>query len=134
MSNLAVVRKALDAIAAGDLEAVMACLTDDVVFEFPYSDGGTALDKAGAGRTIGYIIKTFPQRSFEISQPYELATGDGLVVEYSSEFRSAVGDVDYQNRYVAIFRFRNGLVSLWREYANPVPFENALAAIKAARS
>jgi ketosteroid isomerase-like protein len=130
---MAVVQKALDAIAAGELDAVMACLTDDVVFEFPYGDGGTVLDKAGACRTIGFIIKTFAQRSFEIVEVYEPAGSDRLLVEYRSQFRSAVGDVDYANRYMAVFTFRDGLISLWREYADPVAFEQALAAIKAAQ-
>ncbi|HYH49409.1 MAG TPA: nuclear transport factor 2 family protein [Acidimicrobiia bacterium] len=132
MSNVAIVQKALDAIAAGDLDAVMTCLTDDVVFEFPYTDGGTVLDKAGAARTIGFIITTFSARTFHVEEVYDPATPDRVVLEYSSRMRSAVGDVEYSNRYVAIFVFRDGLISLWREYANPLPFFNALAAIKAA--
>ena len=132
MSHLAVVRKALDAIAAGDLAGVLQCLTDDVVFEFPYADDGTVLDKAGVERTIGTIIKTFSRRSFEILEVHELATEDGLIVEYRSKFRSAVGAVDYTNRYVAVLGFRDGQVALWREYADPVPFNRALADIRAA--
>lgn len=132
MNNVAVVQKALDAIAAGDLGGVMDILTDDVAFEFPYADGGTVLDKAGAERTIGYIINTFSQRSFEVVEVYEPVAGDRLVVEYRSRFRSAAGDVDYANRYVAVFAFRHGAISFWREYADPIAFQRAVEAVKAA--
>lgn len=131
MGNIAVVHKALDAIAAGELGAVMDCLAEDVVFEFPYADGGTVVDRAGAERTIGYIIRTFARRSFEVVEVYEPTVGDRLVVEYRSAFRSAVGAVDYQNRYVAVFAFRDGAITLWREYADPIAFQRAVEAIKA---
>lgn len=131
MSNIAAVHRALDAIAAGDLAGVMRCLADEVVFEFPYSENGTVLDKAGSERIIGFVIRTFTTRTFEVTGVHEVVAPDQLVIEYRSEFRADAG-VDYDNSYVAIFEFRHGLITRWREYANPIPFARAMAAIQAA--
>jgi ketosteroid isomerase-like protein len=131
VGHLALVREAIDAIAAGDLDAVLGCLADDVVFEFPYAAGSQVLDRAGVRDVMAFVIRTFPTRRFQVDGVFELADPDGLIVEYSSEFATAGGDVHYANRYVAIFQFRDGLIRRWREYANPVPFERALAAVRA---
>ena len=130
-----VVRRALDAAEAGDGEAYLACLADDVVVEVPYAaaESGTRLDKAGiAGLMTGLIFKTFATRSFIIDRAMATADGATLAIEYHSEMRSRVGDVAYNNRYVGVFEFRDGLITLWREYANPLTFEAAMAAIKGA--
>jgi ketosteroid isomerase-like protein len=128
VSNLAVAEKAVAAIAAGDADALAALLADDAVFEFPYANGRPSYDKAGALGVIGFLIRTFPMRRFSVDRVFELADPDGLVIEYSSDF--GAGAVRYANHYVAILRFRAGLVTLWREYANPVPFERAVAALR----
>lgn len=134
---VAVVRRALDAAEVGDAEAYLACLADDVVVELPYAtaEGGPRLDKAGIGGMMtGVIFKRFATRSFTIDRAFTTADGTTLAIEYHSQMRSRVGDVAYNNRYVGVFEFRDGLISVWREYANPLTFEAAMAAIKAASS
>ena len=130
MSNLGLVRKVLDAFAAGDLPTLMTHLADDVVFEFPYSHEGAALDRAAAHDLIGFVIRTFDDRTIALDRVYEPTNSDGLIIEYSSHFHATAGDVNYENRYVAFFEFRDGLISRWREYANPLPFEAAMKALR----
>lgn len=131
MSHLPLVQKVLDAFAAGDLDTLMDCLADDVVFEFPYSNEGDVIDKAAAGNLIGFVVRTFDRRAISIDRVYELAHDDGLILEYSSQFEATRVGVAYQNRYVAIFEFRDGLITRWREYANPLAFREAMAALEA---
>lgn len=130
--QLAVIRRALDAVEAGDVDGYLACLADDVVVDLPYAESGIKLDKAGIGRMIGFLVKTFATRSFGIEQVYVADDGPSLAIEYHSLMRSRIGDVDYANCYVGVFEFRDGLVTLWREYANPVAFDRAMEAIKMA--
>ena len=129
---VAVVRRALDASEAGDGEAYLACLADDVVIDLPYAnaEGGQRLDKAGITHLMGFVFKTFPTRSFAIDSAYTTPDGAALAIEYRSEMRSGVGDVEYNNRYVGVFEFRDGLITLWREYANPLIFEAAMADLR----
>ncbi|HVW34284.1 MAG TPA: nuclear transport factor 2 family protein [Acidimicrobiia bacterium] len=135
--QVAVVRRALDAGEAGDADAYLACLADDVVLELPYAsaEGGTRLDKAGIARMVtGVVFRNFATRSFSIDRVFGTDDGTALAIEYGSELVSRVGDGHYENRYVGVFEFRAGLITRWREYANPLTFAAAMAAVKKAAS
>ncbi|MCA1846364.1 MAG: nuclear transport factor 2 family protein [Actinobacteria bacterium] len=128
MTGEALVRSALEAIEQGDLEAFLACLDDDLVLEIPYTDGAPT-DKQGLAGLIGYLLKTFATRTFGVDAVHPVAGADQLVIEYHSDFAAHVDGIRYTNRYVGIFDFRDGLISRWVEYANPVPFNEVMEAI-----
>ena len=130
--HVALIRRAVDAVVARDIEGYQACLHDDFTIELPYAGSQGVTTKAGLVKLIGFLLHTFAEISFSIDRVHELADPNGLIIEYSSEARAFVGDIRYANRYVGIFEFRDGLISRWVEYANPVPFTEAMAALQAA--
>src|SRR5437867_2719573 len=132
MDHVGLFHTALDAIAAGDLDALSGCLAGDVIFEFPYAAGSPVLDKGGAFDVIRFVVRTFATRRFSVDRVFDLTDPDDLVVEYSSQFHSPAAGVRYANRYVAILEFRAGRITRWREYADPVAFQRALQAIQEA--
>jgi ketosteroid isomerase-like protein len=128
LTGQTLIRSALDAVERADVDGFMACLHDELVLEIPYTDGAPT-DKAGLGGLIRFLLKTFATLRFELDTVYPVADSEQLVIEYHSDFAAKVDGVRYANRYVGIFDFRDGLISRWVEYANPVPFERVMEAI-----
>jgi uncharacterized protein len=53
-----------------------------------------------------------------VLETYDLLDPDALIVEYRCDTHRRETGVPYQNKYIAVVRFRDGLVSFWREYLN----------------
>ena len=119
--NLDVVRRAFAGIAAGDASQMLdGNYTDDVVIEFPYASPPTRIETLEAARA--YLEKAFEVFRFrlEITDVYEGLDPDLLVLEFTSEGRMLSTGAPYGNRYIAVYRFRDGRISHQREFYNPV--------------
>jgi ketosteroid isomerase-like protein len=64
-------------------------------------------------------MSAFDPYRYAVAQVYELLDPEVLIAEYSSDSRLLASGALYRNQYLGIFRFRDGLVSHWREYLNP---------------
>ena len=61
----------------------------------------------------------FTSFKFEIANLYDIPDRDTVIFEMDSEGVFAINGAPYANRYIMIFGFREGKLSLWREYYNP---------------
>ena len=52
---------------------------------------------------------------------------DGLVARYDGDCVGRDKDVRYANRYIGVFAFRNGKMTLWCEYDNPLLTQASIA-------
>ncbi len=125
--NLDAVHRAFAAIADGDAEAMMENYTDDVVFEFPFSDPPARIE----GRTVmrEYLRGAFSglRFSLEITAIHETTDPDQTVIEMVSSGRILSNDNPYANRYISVYWFRDGAISHVREFLNPTLYAKALA-------
>ena len=122
------VRRFFRAIAMGDMDALSAVITDDMVYEFPLSETGSTAPggfRRYAGKaavlalwagTSGAGIKASPPEEVELTVT---ADGGRIVIEQRGNMVMADGR-EYRNRYVFRFDIRDGLVSHVKEYFNPV--------------
>jgi ketosteroid isomerase-like protein len=125
--NLAAVRTAFAAVGAGDLDGQLAAYTDDVVLEMPFADPPARVTgKADIRARLEPALRTF-RFTLSITDIYDCADPDTLILEYESDGVVTTTGKEYHNRYVGIFRFRAGLICFQREYYNPVPAQRALA-------
>jgi ketosteroid isomerase-like protein len=105
-----------------DLDRLLA---DDVVFDVAYYPVGGLGDNPTVGREAvtsmftDVVAKLFDPFEFAVVETYLGAEPDVVIVEYTSHGTARSTGRDYSNRYVGVFRIRDGKVQLWREYHNP---------------
>jgi len=121
-SNRAVVEEVIATISAGRFERLADYVTDDLVFELPY--GPEFLPNPIVGREPWnqmqlMTFKLFRSFTLELVEVHECLDPDELIAEYRSDAVVARNDNAYVNRYIGVFRFRNGKICAWREYHNP---------------
>ena len=108
--NRAAVERAFAAVADGDADRQVEGYTDDVVVEFPYADPPARLEGKEALRARLRAAFETIRLSLTITAVHDLLDPDALVVEF---------DNDRGDPYIAVFGFRDGLISAQREYYRP---------------
>ena len=118
-SNQEILRSVFDSM--GDADAVVAHYTDDYVLELPYAhpDG---LDRTEGREAVRQrLVQGFKVFRFtlHITEIHLCADPDLLIAEYTSQGEVIPTGRPYSNRYIGLWRFRDGKVCFTREYLNP---------------
>jgi ketosteroid isomerase-like protein len=122
------VKAFLKAIAARDMASLAAAVTEDVIYELPFSESGsTEMGRfrryVGAPAVVDFWsgMSTSGIKSESPEDVELLINGDGtrVFIEQRGNMTMPNGK-HYQNRYVFRFVIREGRVSHVREYLNPV--------------
>src|ERR1700761_1820437 len=116
------------AVATKDTAALAASITEDAVYEFPFSESGsTEPDQCrryvGAAEVIAFWTATSADGPKSLGpEDVELSiTADGSRVFIEQRGNMVLSDGrSYRNRYVFRFAIRDGRVCHVREYFNPV--------------
>ena len=126
--HLDVIGRAFDAIAAGDADALVTNYTEDYFLELPYADPPKVV--VGREEVREYLRAAFGVFRFRlfIDEVFPTADPDMVVVEYTSEGEVVATGAPYENRYVGLFWFREGLICRLREYYNPLLSARSLSA------
>lgn len=117
-----IVRSLFAAVSAGEYERLGEFMADDLVFELPYGpsflperfDGFELWDQMQ--RTTFAMFESFVET---LDTVYAVEGSDTLVCEYRSRAIVKATSKEYTNRYIGVFRFRDGKIVFWREYHNP---------------
>jgi ketosteroid isomerase-like protein len=120
--NEATVRAVLALITAGEYEALAGHVTEDLHFELPYAAPPIPGELHGRDMWDTMQRQTFALFSSFRNEPrafYPSTDPNVLVAEYESDAVVKRNGKAYRNRYVGIFRFRDGRICAWREYHNP---------------
>lgn len=125
-TNLEILQSVFESM--GDADAVVAHYTDDYVMELPYAHPDkpdrTEGKEAVRQRLVG-AFKVF-RFSLHITEVYPCVDPDLLIAEYTSEGEVIPTGRRYSNRYIGLWRFRDGKVCFTREYLNPEAAKVAL--------
>jgi ketosteroid isomerase-like protein len=119
-SDLDVVRHAIDAMGALDIDTVFDLLADEFVLELPFrGDGGPRRMEGDAARAFMRALpKLLTEMPFhDVVVHGALPTGE-IVAEYRSEGITSAGR-DYSNTYVAFLTVAEGRITRWREFFDP---------------
>ena len=120
--NRATVEKAFGLLSQQRHKEIAELITDDIDFELPYGPGQKPLVVRGSKPWMALNDATWPafaRFSLAITNVYELADPDMLIVEYQSDGEVRATGKPYRNRYLGVFRFRSGRICAWREFHNP---------------
>jgi steroid delta-isomerase-like uncharacterized protein len=98
-----------------DLEAVMALMSDDCLFEntTPLPDGAQHKGKAAVQAAFEAFFQSSPQAHFDIEEVF--VAGDRCVARWVYHWRSADGQPGHV-RGVDLFRLRDGKIVEKRSY------------------
>jgi uncharacterized protein len=121
-TNRATVEKAFQILSAMRHRELAPLITEDIDFELPYGPGQKALAVRGSAKWLALNDATWPAFSrFAIGATrfHDLADPDALIVEYASDGQVRATGKPYLNRYIGVFRFRDGRICEWREFHNP---------------
>ncbi len=130
-ANHAAMVEALKRLGTQDFQGACALLSEDVVCDWPYRPtpetpeeirGRDAMEAFFSGGMLA-----FDPYDYEITAVFDLVDPNQLIAEYRSNSRFKPSGVPYRNKYLGIFHFRDGLISYWREYINPVIVAETLA-------
>ncbi len=114
----------LEALGRKDWDAGFACMTDDVLCDWPYLPIPEMSHEMRGRDTIREFFRIgqepFAGLNYRIEQIHEQLDPSMLIAEYSSDSQHIASGIPYRNKYLGILRFRNGLVSYWREYIDPL--------------
>ncbi len=120
--NRRVVEQAFGLLSQMRHRELAPLVSEDIDFELPYGPGQKALAVKGSARWLALNDATWPafsRFSLAITAVHELLDPDALIVEYESDGQVRATGKPYRNRYLGIFRFRDGRICAWREFHNP---------------
>ena len=126
--NLAAVQGAVAAINAGDAAGQMTHYTDDLLLEFPFADPPKRLEsKAVVEPYLTTALGLFTL-DLQVVEIHETTDPDELIVEAAATGTYTPNGAPYENRYVIVYGFRDGLICRQREYYNPLAAQRSAAA------
>src|SRR3954469_16886050 len=129
-ANLAVVRRYIDAINAWDFDTMRSLLARDAVFEMPYAPEGFERRIVGGDKIIAFV-ETIPaiidaENLHDVRlETYNSDPGE-IVAEYRSDMVIKPHGAEYRNEYVSRFTVRDGQITRFAEYYDPIRLVVAL--------
>jgi uncharacterized protein len=119
-ANKQTLRRAMDGISALDLDAVLGELHEEVRFELPYEAAVPDSGQDGIRDLLGSMFVMFGKFTLTLTDIYDLLDPNMLVARYRGDALGREKPVVYQNDYIGVFAFRDGKITLWREFDNPM--------------
>lgn len=118
------------ATASGDLQAIVDLCADDVVFEFPFAPPGRPAGVRGK-EPLGRYLAAAPARvqfdglsNFETHQTVD---PDVAVIEMTATGTIKDTGEPYEQSYVVVLTAREGRITRYRDYWNPLKALQAAA-------
>jgi uncharacterized protein len=133
----AILRKTLGDRLAPNAEDLLAICAEDVVFEFPFSPAGGIHRLEGKQALSAYLprlSRLIRIDSLQAKAVYRSTDPDTTIIEMEARGAGIATGTPYDQRYISVVRTRDGRVSHYRDYWNPlilleaVGGEQALAA------
>jgi uncharacterized protein len=98
-------------------------MTDDVSFEFPFAlpDGIRVLDgKAALAAYLPNVGRLFAIEALNLQRSIIAGDGTAAVLEFSARAYAKETGARYDQSYISVVDLRDGLISRYRDYWNPL--------------
>jgi ketosteroid isomerase-like protein len=111
---------ALAAMQAGDVPALLAQCTDDIVFEFPFAPAGRPARVTGKDALGEYMTPIFGRAAFERADlvTHQTVDHDVVVIEMTAFGHTHAGE-PFTRPYIMVLTVRDGLIARYRDYWAP---------------
>jgi ketosteroid isomerase-like protein len=128
--NMDVASRYIDAINRWDFETMRELLAEDAVFEMPFAPDGFERKFVGRENILAFVA-TVPdfidaENLHDVRlQTYHADPGE-VVAEYKSDMVLKPTGLEYRNEYVSRFTVRDGRITRFAEYYDPIRLVVAL--------
>jgi uncharacterized protein len=124
-ANMDLVRRYIDGINAWDFDGMREMLAEDFVFEQMYSPPGMRRLFEGREELLEFqktFVDTIKTENLHDVWLETLHSDPGEVLAiYRSDMEFADPNMEYRNEYICRFSVRDGKITKFQEYFNPVP-------------
>lgn len=119
----ALLRQGLGDAIAPDATGLLDMMTDDISFEFPFAlpDGLTVINgKTALAEYLPKVGELFTIEAMMLDRAFLSADGRSAVLEFTSKAHANKDGARYDQTYVSVIDIRDGLISRYRDYWNPL--------------
>jgi uncharacterized protein len=124
-------RLMLDLLLAKDMDAVADLWAEHGTAEFPFAAGSSPERLDGREAVRGYLAG-YPDlldvRAYPAITVHHTRQPDTVVVEFTADGRTVSTGEPYRLRYITVVTTRNGLITHYRDYWNPLAVAEAAGA------
>ncbi|MDX8441898.1 nuclear transport factor 2 family protein [Mesorhizobium australafricanum] len=129
--NLETVRSFFDLMHRKDIDGWSDLWAENgrIIVFYPPAGFGDSIDgKAAIVAAIRELFGNFESFESELTAIYPAADAEAVVVEYRN-CAMIKGGTEYTNSNIAVFRFKNGLISAYHDYFDPRRFQVVVDAL-----
>lgn len=119
--NLKILETFFEAVSVGDTATLAELYTEDFILEMPFVDfEGVRIE--GLDKVAEYLAGALDRFKIQLSLShiFETTNPDILIAEYTSSGEFMPEGVPYDNRYITIYKFRDGKICEVVEFFNPL--------------
>lgn len=130
----ALLREGLGDALAPDAQTLLDMVTDDIRFEFPFAlpDGPKIIEgKQAFADHLPKVADLFTFESMKLDRAFLSADRRNAVVEFSVKAHATGSAARYDQDYVSVIDLREGLISRYRDYWNPLIVLSATGGVDA---
>lgn len=101
----------------------LSMCAEDIVFEFPYAPESAVSRLEGKAALAAYLPKAADLvdiETMEISATYRDQDSETFIIEFNAIGISRVNDTPYHQNYISVIRLRDGLITQYKDYWNPL--------------
>lgn len=124
-----------------NIQGMAEFLSENVVYEMPYALHGTPEVIKGRDSLIGLLQQfigketgLYAEWSIHDVKIYPSGEPDLLFAEMMAKGIVSGSGYAYKQSYISLFRLHEDRVTMWREYFNPIPLQEALQTISSSDS
>ncbi|MFE8005080.1 nuclear transport factor 2 family protein [Streptomyces sp. NPDC057418] len=133
MSPERLYRHSLRLLLDKDIEGWIALCDDDAVFEFPFAPNGFPSKLEGREAVAAYM-RGYPDsidlREIPRLEIHALRDPDTVVAEWRGVGRVVASGAPYEMSYVAFVTVKDGRITRYRDYWNPLAIPGSLDDVK----
>ena len=121
MSNLEILKSFFEYTSRGEFEKLGDIYSEDFILEIPFASlEGKRIE--GMAEVAEFMVEAMGrfQIKLNLTVIYETTDPDVLIAEYTSEGKFLPEGVDYDNRYISVYKFKNGKICEVKEFFNPL--------------
>lgn len=114
-------------------EDISDLFTQDVVFEFPYAPEGLPRRLDGMAALADHLKRLEPMLKLgEFTLHAVHPSDDTVIIEFSCDGSGIATGLPYDQDYISVVTLRDGRISRYRDYWNPLVALSALGGAQAA--
>jgi ketosteroid isomerase-like protein len=117
--------------SAGDFDAAMTLLSEDIEVRLPFQDERTGFwshitGQRGVRQLFAGVDALFDPHPLHPDEIFHATDGKTVIARYHGDFVARETAKPYRNTYIAVFEFDGPLIRAWTEFHNPIVLAEAL--------